>query len=116
MKAGVSETVELTPLSTKSERFGHASGFTLMPCVVLVAGGFRPEVTTTVLWLIDNFEMDIRCVRLRPFVVGERTLVHSEVIIPLPEAEQYRLGVQRKRRHVIMSKFKKHAPDACCRI
>jgi hypothetical protein len=24
--------------------------------------------------------------------------VHSEVIIPLPEAEQYRLGVQRKRR------------------
>ncbi len=68
------------------------------PRIVLVAGDFRPEVTTTVLWLIDNFEMDIRCVRLQPFQVGSRVLVHSEVIIPLPEAEQYRLGVQRKRR------------------
>jgi alkylated DNA nucleotide flippase Atl1 len=68
------------------------------PRIVLVASDFRTEVTTTVLWLIDNFEMDIRCVRLQPFRLGERTLVHSEVIIPLPEAEQYRLGVQRKRR------------------
>ncbi len=52
------------------------------------------------LWLLDNFDMDIRCVRLQPFTVGERILVHSEIIIPLPEAEQYRLGVQRKRREV----------------
>jgi len=72
------------------------------PRIVLVAGDFRPEVTTTVLWLVDNFEnIDIRCVRLQPFQVGERILVSSEVIIPLPEAEQYRLSVQRKRREVI---------------
>jgi hypothetical protein len=71
------------------------------PRIVLVAGDFRAEVTTTVLWLVDNFEeMDIRCVRLQPFAVGDRVLVHSEVLIPLPEAEQYRLGVQRKRREV----------------
>jgi len=71
------------------------------PRMVLVAGDFRPEVTTTVLWLIDNFEdMDIRCVRLQPFQVADRIVVHSEVIIPLPEAEQYRLGVQRKRREL----------------
>ena len=72
------------------------------PRIVLVAGDFRPEVTTTVLWLVDNFEnMDIRCVRLQPFQIGERIIVSSEVIIPLPEAEQYRLSVQRKRREVI---------------
>ena len=54
------------------------------------------------LWLVDNFEnMDIRCVRLQPFQVGERILVSSDVIIPLPEAEQYRLSVQRKRRDAI---------------
>ena len=70
------------------------------PRIVLVAGDFRPEVTTTVLWLIDNFDLDIRCVRLQPFAVDERILVHSEVIIPLPEAEKSRLGVQRKRREV----------------
>lgn len=68
------------------------------PRIVLVAGEFRAEVTTTVLWLIENFEMDISCVRLQPFALGERILVHSERIIPLPVAEQYRLGVQRKRR------------------
>ena len=70
------------------------------PRIVLVASDYRTEVTTTVLWLIDNFEMDVRCVRLQPFTVGDRTVVHSETIIPLPEAEQYRLGVQRKRREV----------------
>ncbi len=68
------------------------------PRIVLVAGDFRAEVTTTVLWLVDNYEMDVRCVRLQPFAVGERILVHSETIIPLPEAEQYRLGVLRKRK------------------
>jgi alkylated DNA nucleotide flippase Atl1 len=70
------------------------------PRIVLVASDFRAEVTTTVLWLIDNFDVDVRCVRLQPFSLEGRTLVHSEVIIPLPEAEQYRLGVQRKRRQV----------------
>jgi alkylated DNA nucleotide flippase Atl1 len=76
------------------------------PRIVLVAGDFRPEVTTTVLWLIDNYAMDIRCVRLQPFAVDSRILVSSEVIIPLPEAEQYRLGVQRKRREVIETQAK----------
>ena len=78
------------------------------PRIVLVAGDFRPEVTTTVLWLVDNFEnMDIRCVRLQPFEIGGRIIVSSEVIIPLPEAEQYRLSVQRKRREVIGTQTEK---------
>lgn len=77
------------------------------PRIVLLAGEFRPEVTTTVLWLLDNFGMDIRCVRLQPFQVGERVLVSSEAIIPLPEAEQYRLGVQRKRQVVVREQAQK---------
>ena len=70
------------------------------PRIVLVASDFRPEVTTTVLWLIENFDVDIRCVRLRPFVVGDTILVSSDLLIPLPVAEEYRLGVQRKRKEV----------------
>jgi hypothetical protein len=58
------------------------------PRIVLVASDFRREVTTTVLRLIANFEMDIRCVRLQPFAIDDRILVHSEVIVPPPEAEQ----------------------------
>jgi hypothetical protein len=45
--------------------------------------------------------MDIRCVRLQPFQIGERTIVSSDVMIPPPEAEHYRLEVQRKRREVL---------------
>jgi len=86
------------------------------PRIVLVAGDFRAEVTTTVLWLIDNFEMDIRCVRLQPFSVDGRTLVHSEVIIPLPEAEQYRLGVQRKCAKSRRSRSRRRVRDDFCLV
>jgi hypothetical protein len=65
------------------------------PRIVLVAGDFRAEVTTTVLWLVDNFDVDIRCVRLQPFQLDERILVHSEVIIPFPRR---RVGHCRRRR------------------
>lgn len=68
------------------------------PRVVLMAADFRPEVTTTVLWLIDNSEIDIRCIRLQPFQVGDRLLVTSDQLIPLPAAEDYRLGVLHKQR------------------
>jgi len=45
------------------------------PRIVLVASDYRAEVTTTVLWLIENFDMDVRCVRLQPFSVDGRILV-----------------------------------------
>ncbi|MGI8622543.1 MAG: MGMT family protein [Solirubrobacteraceae bacterium] len=79
------------------------------PRIVLVAGDFRPEVTTTVLWLVDNSELDVRCVRLQPFTVGTKTLVHSEILIPLPEAEQYRLGLQRKRKETKLQQERSRA-------
>lgn len=64
--------------------------------LVLVAGGFDREITTTVLWLSDVFGLDIRCVRLKPYKVAEKLLLDVQQVIPLPEATD--LTVQLRRR------------------
>ena len=47
------------------------------PRILLLASDFRPEVTTTVLWLIDNFGLDVVCVRLQPYEIGEHLLCQA---------------------------------------
>jgi hypothetical protein len=64
--------------------------------VVLVAGGFDREITTTVLWLNDVYGLDVRCVRLTPYKVDSRLLLDVQQVIPLPEARE--LTVQLRRR------------------
>jgi hypothetical protein len=64
--------------------------------VVLISGDFGREITTTVLWLNQFEGMDIRCVRLVPYRVGEKVLLDIEQIVPLPEAEDYQVRVRRK--------------------
>src|SRR5215469_13211936 len=64
--------------------------------IVLVSGGFDREITTTVLWLTDMYGLDIRCVRLTPYKVGERLLLDVQQVIPLPEASELTIQLQRK--------------------
>jgi hypothetical protein len=64
--------------------------------VVLVSGGFDREITTTVLWLADLYGLDIRCVRLTPYRVGGRLLLDVQQVIPLPEASELTIQLQRK--------------------
>jgi hypothetical protein len=54
--------------------------------ILLVSGGFDPQVTTTVLWLNDLYGLDITCVRLMPYRVEGRLLLDVQQVIPLPEA------------------------------
>ncbi|GAA0816492.1 hypothetical protein [Spirilliplanes yamanashiensis] len=64
--------------------------------VVLVSAGFDREITTTVLWLADVYGLDIRCVKLTPYKVGERLLLDVQQIIPLPEAGELTVQIRRK--------------------
>ena len=64
--------------------------------IVLVSGGFDREITTTVLWLTDMSGLDIRCVRLTPYKVAERLLLDVQQVIPLPEASELTIQLQRK--------------------
>lgn len=65
------------------------------PRIILAAQDFPPEITATVLWL-RSFEVDLRCVRLTPYMVGGQLVVDSSVLIPLPETEAFQVRRERK--------------------
>lgn len=62
---------------------------------MLVAGDFQREITTTVLWLNER-DLDIRCVRMRPYRFQGEVLVDVQQVIPLPEAADYQIRVRER--------------------
>lgn len=72
-------------------------GFAQDVRIVLVSAEFSKEITTTVLWLND-YGLDIRCVRIKPYKDGSRTLVDVQQVVPLPEASEYQIQVGVKNR------------------
>ncbi len=63
--------------------------------IVLVSEDFGKELTTAVLWLRER-DIDIRCVRLRPYQDGGKRLIDVQQIIPLPEANEYQVQLREK--------------------
>ena len=63
--------------------------------IVLVSEDFGKELTTAVLWLRER-NIDIRCIRLRPYQDGEKRLIDVQQIIPLPEANEYQVQLREK--------------------
>lgn len=63
--------------------------------IVLVSADFSKELTTSVLWLNER-NLDIRCVRVKPYANDEQTLVDVQQVVPLPEAEDYMIQVREK--------------------
>lgn len=76
--------------------------------IFLVSEDFGKELTTAVLWLRDR-DIDIRCVRLRPYRHAESTFIDVQQIIPLPEANEYQVQVREKEQQGRKSKSDKHA-------
>jgi hypothetical protein len=73
----------------------HEDRFAQDVRIVLVSADFSRELTTAVLWLNEH-EMDIQCVRLKPYDSGEGVFVDAQKIIPLPEASEYQERVRHK--------------------
>lgn len=65
------------------------------PRIILCSEGFSQEITTTVLWLRDS-QIDIGCVKITPYKVGEKIIIVPKVIIPLQEAKQYLIDIKLK--------------------
>lgn len=63
--------------------------------IVLASQDFSKEITSTVLWL-NSQGLDIRCVRMQPYLDGERTLLDVQTVIPLAETEQYKVQIREK--------------------
>ena len=65
--------------------------------VRLLAEGFRPSVTTTVMWMHQELGLDIGCVRVTARRLPDGgAIVSSRLILPPPAAEDYLVGVRRR--------------------
>jgi hypothetical protein len=81
--------------------------------IILVAADFSKELTTSVMWLNER-DLDIRCIRLKPYGDNGRVLIDVQQVIPFPEAAEYQVQIRQKERlerkdrnerHVLRKKF-----------
>lgn len=91
----------LGPEEARADVFEHAPSLEedgLGPVRVrLLAEGFRPSVTTTVMWMHQELGLDIGCVRVTARRLPDGSaVVSSRLILPPPAAEDYLVGVRRR--------------------
>jgi hypothetical protein len=63
--------------------------------IVLAAADFSKELTSAVMWLNER-DLTIRCVRLKPYRLGKELLLDVQQIVPLPEATEYQIRIREK--------------------
>lgn len=64
--------------------------------IILVSADFNTEITSTVLWLNQQYATDISCYRLVPYRLDADVLLDVQQIIPLPEATDFQVQQRRK--------------------
>ncbi len=73
---------------------------TEVPRLILASENFGKELTTCVMWLNDSWLRDagqeIKCIRLQPHRNGDEVLIETSVVVPLPEAGDYRTRLGRR--------------------
>lgn len=73
--------------------------------IIMLAANFRKEVTSTVMWLLDH-NIKIKCIRVTPYELNGQTLLNTEQIIPIINAEEYLIKIAKKKQEEIISKEK----------
>jgi len=73
------------------------SEFDNNPRIILAANDFREETLSAVLWLRDN-GIDITCIKLEPYKIGDNIVIKPEIIVPLSEAKDYIVQVEQKKK------------------
>jgi len=63
--------------------------------IVLVSAEFSNEIITTAMWL-NEYSLDISCVKLRPHKHEGKLLVDVQTVVPLPESKDYQIKIRRK--------------------
>lgn len=63
--------------------------------LILVAGVFSTEVTSTALWMRDR-GIDVKCIKVLPYHFEQKLLLQIQPIIPIPEASEYMVRLSRK--------------------
>ena len=63
--------------------------------IIMVAGSFRKEVTSTVLWLI-NYKLKIKCFKGSPFALDNQLFLTLDQIIPTKDTVDYVISMADK--------------------
>jgi hypothetical protein len=63
--------------------------------IMMVAGNFRKEVTSTALWLL-NYKLKIQCFKTSIFSLGDELILDIEQIIPTKDAADYIISMADK--------------------
>lgn len=71
--------------------------------LMLVAGNFRKEVTSTVLWLL-NHKIKIQCFKATPYALADQIFLTIEQIIPTKDAEDYVISMVDKAQEDLSTK------------
>ena len=56
--------------------------------IMMIAGNFRKEVTSTALWLM-NYKLRIQCFKVTPYSFNDNLFLDIEQIIPMKDVEDY---------------------------
>jgi hypothetical protein len=64
--------------------------------IILASANFSTEITSTVLWLNQQYGTNISCWRLVPYKLDQQVLLDIQQIIPLPEATDFQVQQRRK--------------------
>jgi hypothetical protein len=94
---GIQEDAEQRLLEFLGWQEANEDDFGTDTRILLVSADFSKELTTAVLWLNEK-GLDIRCIRLRPYKLDEQLVLQVEQVLPLPEAQDYVVGVREKKR------------------
>jgi len=65
--------------------------------IIFVAANYRKEVTSTVLWLLNNYNLQIQCFKVTPYKLDEQVFLNIEQIIPVKEAADYTIRMAEKK-------------------
>jgi len=63
--------------------------------IILASSNFSKEITMAVLWLNDH-NLDIQCIKLKPYRLQDKLLLDVQQIIPLPEAAEFQTQIRAK--------------------
>lgn len=84
--------------------------------IILIAGYFRKEVTSTVMWLL-NYGLQLKCFKVTPYKMEDKLFLNFEQIIPVKDAEDLIIKMvqkqkeeisaqtQQKTRHIVRKEF-----------
>lgn len=66
--------------------------------IIMVSAHFRKEVTSTVLWLLNNYKLKIQCFKTTPYTMDNQLFLNVEQIIPVKEVEDYMIRMADKKK------------------